>query len=117
MAAYPKLARAMALKDTLQDILESEDVSLLRWWCAWAQRSRLAPFVALARSVRKQWQGITAFMETRVSNGRMEAINGLIQLAKRLARGFRKFANFRAMAYLKAGRLSLNLPSLKTHTI
>lgn len=117
LAAYPKLARAMALKDTLQDILESEDAPLLRWWCAWAQRSRLKPFVALARSVREHWEGITAFMETRVSNGRMEAINGLIQLAKRLARGFRNFTNFRAMAYLKAGRLTLDLPSLKTHSI
>ncbi len=116
LAAYPKLARAMALRDTLQDFLQSEDTSLLRWWCSWAQRSRLLPFVILARSVRNHWDGITAFMETRVTNGRMEAINGLIQLAKRLARGFRNFANFRAMAYLKAGKISLNLPSLKTHT-
>lgn len=116
LAAYPKLARAMALRDSLQDILEDEDTSLLRWWCSWAQRSKLAPFVALARSVREHWDGITAFMETRVTNGRMEAINGLIQLAKRLARGFRNFTNFRAMAYLKAGNLSLDLPSLKTHS-
>lgn len=115
--AYPKLARAMALKDSLQDILQQEDSKQLRWWCSWAQRSRLHSFVSLARSIRKHWDGITAFMETRVSNGRMEAINGLIQLAKRLARGFRNFNNFRAMAYLKAGKISLNLPSLKTHSI
>lgn len=66
--------------------------------------------------MREHWDGITAFMETRVTNGRMIAINGLIQLAKRLARGFRNFTNFRATIYLKAGKLSLNLPPLKTHS-
>lgn len=30
LAAYPKLARAMALRD----ILQQEDSSLLRWWCS-----------------------------------------------------------------------------------
>lgn len=116
LAAYPKLARAMALRDTLQAILEEEDEDSLRWWCSWAQRSRLAPFVDLARSVREHWDGITAFMLTRVTNGRMEAINGIIQLAKRMARGFRNFNNFRAIAYLKAAKLKLDLPPLQTHS-
>lgn len=116
MASYPKLARAMALRDTLQDILEEEDEDSLRWWCSWAQRSRLKTFVIVARSIREHWKGITAFMRTRVTNGRIEAINGIIQLAKRLARGFRNFACFRAIAYLKAANLTLNLPQLKTHS-
>ena len=30
-------------------------------------------------------------MGTRLANGVMEAINGLLQLAKRIARGFRNF--------------------------
>jgi hypothetical protein len=42
-----------------------------------------------------------------------EAVNGLLQLAKRLARGFRSLRYFRIMAYLKAAGLHLNLPSLK----
>lgn len=51
-------------------------------------------------------------METRETNGVMEAVNGLLQLAKRMARGFRSFACFRLMALLKAGRLKLDLPEL-----
>ena len=51
-------------------------------------------------------------MKTRITNGLIEAINGLLQLAKRLARGFRSFKNFRIMAYLKAANLKLNIPSL-----
>jgi len=37
-------------------------------------------------------------------------INGLLQLAKRSARGFRSFKNFRLIALLKAARLHIALP-------
>jgi len=111
-AQYPKLGRAMMLREVLQDILESEDEHSLRWWCWRASVSRLGPFKKLAESIREHWEGIVAFMQTRVTNGAIEAVNGLIQLAKRMARGFRSFRNFQLMAYLKAGKLRLNLPSL-----
>ena len=111
--AYPKLGRAMGLRDLLQDILHSEDPEMLSWWCKRASRSRLEPFVRLSRSIKKHWNGVVAFMRTRLTNGAMEAINGLLQLAKRLARGFRSLRNFQIMAYLKAGKLQLDLPQLR----
>lgn len=46
-------------------------------------------------------------MKTRLTNGLIEAINGILQLAKHTARGFRPFSNFRIMAYLKAANLKL----------
>jgi transposase len=52
-----------------------------------------------------------AFLETRVTNGPIEAINGLLQLAKRMARGFRSFRLFQIMAYLKAAKLKPKLPA------
>jgi transposase len=109
---YPKLGRAMMLRETLQDVLAEEDPEGLLWWCARAMRSRLEPFKKIAKSIRDHWDGIVAFIETRVTNGLIEAINGLLQLAKRLARGFRSFKNFRTMAYLKASHLRINLPAL-----
>ena len=109
---YPKLGRAMMLREMLQDVLAGEDVESLKWWCSRAMRSRLQPFKDVARSIREHWDGIVAFLETRVTNGLVEAINGLIQLAKRMARGFRSFRNFRTMAYLKASHLNLRLPTL-----
>ena len=109
---YPKLGRAMMLRELLQDFLAQEDPELLRWWCTRAKRSRLGPFKKLADSLREHWDGVVAFMETRVTNGVIEAINGLLQLAKRMARGFRSFATFRTIALLKAGRLKLDLPQL-----
>jgi transposase len=111
-AQYPKLGRAMMLREALQDVLAGEDAAMLRWWVTRARRARLAPFRKLADSIMEHWDGIVAFLETRVTNGVIEAINGLLQLAKRMARGFRSFRNFRLMALLKAGRLQLHLPSL-----
>jgi len=110
--AAPALGRALMLKSALQDVLADGDPELLRWWTNWAQRSRLQPFVRLARTIRKHWEGILAFMETRLTNAAMEAINGCIQLAKRIARGFRNFHYFRTVAFLRAGRLDLKVPTL-----
>jgi transposase len=109
---YPRLARALLLRETLQDVLAGSDPEVLRWWTTRALRSRLAPFQKLARTIRAHWEGIVAFMQTRLTNGLIEAINGLLQVAKRMARGFRSFANFRAVALLKAGKLTLALPQL-----
>jgi len=51
-------------------------------------------------------------METRLTNAAMEAVNGILQLAKRTARGFRNFRYFRITAYLKAGGLQLDIPPI-----
>ena len=107
---YPRLGRAMMLRELLQDVLAGQDPQSLDWWCARAMRSRLEPFKELARTIRRHRDGILAFLRTRVTNGLIEAVNGLLQLAKRSARGFRSFKNFRLIALLKAGRLDLNLP-------
>jgi len=111
---YTKLGRAMTLRDTLQTIYASPDQltaeSQLHWWCAWASRSRLEPFRSLAKTVRQHWQGILAYFHTGLTSAAIEAVNGIIQLAKRIARGFRNFAYFRAAAYLGAARLQFDLP-------
>lgn len=110
---YPKLGRAIGLRDALQDVLADEDEVALRWWCTRAKLSRLEPFRELAITIQNHWSGVVAFLKTRLTNGAIEAVNGLLQLAKRLARGFRSLRFFRIMAYLKASALHLNLPVLK----
>ena len=113
--SFPKLGRAMALRDTLQDVLAGKDVDSLQWWLGWAGRSRLLPFRKLARTIKGHLAGILAYMETGLTNAAIEAVNGLIQLAKRMARGFRSFHYFRLAAYLKAARLNLQVPPV-SHT-
>lgn len=41
----------------------------------------------------------------------VEAINGVIQSARRRARGFRNFGNLKAIAYWMAGDLDLKIPA------
>lgn len=113
---YTKLGRAMTLRDTLQTIYASPDQltaeSQLHWWCAWASRSRLEPFRSLAKTVRQHWQGILAYFHTGLTSAAIEAVNGIIQLAKRMARGFKNFVYFRTAAYHRAGKLKLAVPNL-----
>jgi transposase len=112
---YPKLGRAIGLRESLQDVLASADEESLRWWCGWASRSRLEPFQKLARTLKNHWEGILGFFRSGITSAAIEAINGKLQLAKRMARGFRNFAFFRAISYLKAASLDLNLPPLKPY--
>ncbi|MGI8842342.1 MAG: transposase, partial [Gemmatimonadaceae bacterium] len=49
--------------------------------------------------------GILRWLQSRISNGILEAINSLIQAAKAKARGYRSTDNLIAMAYLLAGKL------------
>lgn len=111
---YRPLGRALALRGALQQTLDSsaeEGPDMLKLWCAWAVRSRLGPFRALARTIKKHWDGIVAYFEHRFTQGAAEAINGIIQLAKRRARGYRSFRYFRTIAYLIKGNLRVDLPS------
>jgi transposase len=117
---YTRLGRAMTLRETLQAIYANTDRQAaeeeLRWWCRWAARSRLESFRALAKSLRQHWEGILAYFDTGLTSAAIEAVNGTIQLAKRIARGFKNFLYFRTAAYLRAARLKFNLPTLITHT-
>jgi transposase len=112
---YTKLGRAMSLRETLQAIYASPDRATaekdLHWWCGWAARSRLQPFRALAKTVRQHWQGILAHFDTHLTSAAIEAVNGTIQLAKRMARGFKNFVYFRTAAYHRAGKLTPAVPT------
>ena len=111
---YKPLGRALALRAALQDVYEAstqEGPELLNRWCQWATRSRLAPFKKLAQTFRQYWAGIVSYFQCRITQGAIEAINGIIQLAKRRARGFRNFLYLRTIAYWVAGQLKANLPS------
>ena len=110
--SYPQLGRAMALRESLQDVLASREPESLQWWLGWAARCRLDPFRNLGRTIKAHLGGVYAYMKTGLTNAAIEATNGILQMAKRMARGFRSFHYFRLAAYLKAGHL--NLPLLPT---
>lgn len=103
-------ANAWRLKEALRDIYSSaidsaHAESLLNAWYRWARRSRLEPFKALALTLKNHWAGILAGFDSRITNGRVEGINSLIQAAKARARGYRTTRSLIAIAYLVAGNL------------
>ena len=62
----------------------------------------------------RQWKdAFLAYFDTdRASNGGTEAINGLIELHRRIARGFRNRENYRLRMLLVGGGLTLDPPQV-----
>ena len=79
-------------------------------WVSWARRCRLEPFKKLAATVRSHFAAVIRGMLDHRSNAFVEAMNGLLQQAKRAARGFRTSRNLIAIAYLRMSKLS-HLPA------
>ncbi len=109
---YPILAKALEIRDRLQDAYDQKSEELLQWWYRSASRCKHPQIKKLAKTIKEHWQGIIGFFQTNLTNGKIEAINGIIQMAKRCARGFRNFEYFKAISYLKCSKLQLNLPAL-----
>jgi len=108
--------RAKNLREFLRDLWNyaSRDLAELHFesWYSWARRSRLTSFKKLAITLKEHWDGILAYYENWTTSAAIEAINGKLQLARKRARGYRNFENFRAIAYWFAGdlRVATNLP-------
>jgi len=79
---------------------------LTRWYC-WATHSQLAPIAEAARTIKRHWDGILAFIRSRITNGIVEGLTSKIKTALKRAYGFKTFANYRTIIYLVAGKLEL----------
>ena len=101
------------LQDTRRYIDVDDARDHLEHFCSWAQRSRLEPFVKLARTIHRHLEGILGYYPGYLTSATIEAVNGNIQQARRRARGFRSFTYIRAICSWIAGRLSLELPQLR----
>jgi transposase len=108
-----KTARAYRIRLAFQDLYSQpsgEDAeAYLKKWYFWATHSRLPPIIEAAKTVKRHWDGILRWFETTIANGFMEAINSLVQAAK--ARGYRSTRNLKAIIYLIAGKLEIQLPT------
>ena len=77
---------------------------------AWASRSRLAPFVKLAKTVRKHAAGILAYLDTKMTNGIVEGINNKLRVIARRAYGFHSHGALISMLFLCCGGIQLAPP-------
>lgn len=74
--ANKPLHRAYLLKEQLREVFRVKGwlgLAILEQWTKWAQRSRLEPFVKLARSIRAHAQDIGSALLHGLSNARLEA--------------------------------------------
>ena len=108
------LYRAYLLKETFLDILAEPTVEEARAqiaaWLAWASRSRLRPFVRLARTVRKHLDGILQMVQTGLTNARLEGMNNKVRLLSHRAYGFHSAPPLIATIYLCCSGLELHPP-------
>lgn len=79
-------------------------------WLSWASRSKLRPFVKLARTLRKYSEGILNAIRLGVSNGRLEGLNNKIGMLKHRAFGFHSATALIAMIFLCCTQLHVELP-------
>ena len=81
---------------------------MLAQWCTNVMRSKVEAMKDVARMIRKHFDGIVAWTQTRQTNGFIEALNGLFQAAKRKARGYTRFKTMRTVLFLIAGKLDFS---------
>ena len=110
-----KTARAYQIRLAFQDLYDQPSAEagagFLKKWYFWATHSRLPPMIDAARTVKRHWDGILRWFDSKIANGLIEGINSLVQAAKAKARGYRSSRNLKAMVYLLAGKLDLRLPA------
>ena len=96
------------------DLDRDQAATLLDRWCARAQRSRLAPFIKAAKTMRHRRDMILNAIEHGLSNGRVEGLNTKVRLIIRRAYGFHSADAALALVMLGAGPINLQLPHERT---
>jgi transposase len=109
-----RLYRAFLLREELRLLYHLDDPRLapahLDAWLAWASRSRLKPFVRLARTLRAHRDGILAAIRLGLSNGRLEGLNSKIRLISHRSFGFHSADALIALVYLCCSGIVIELP-------
>jgi transposase len=112
--ANKALYRAFLLKEELRLLYQLDDPRLapahLDAWLAWATRSRLRPFVRLARTIRRHRTGILAAIRLGLSNARLEGLNSRIRLISHRSFGFHSADPLIALVYLCCTGIVIDLP-------
>jgi transposase len=111
--ANKRAFRAWQLKEELRDIMAMPLPAARRAldeWLGYASRSRLVPFVKLARTVRHYRASIDATIEWKLTNGISESNNAAIGRIRSAARGFHDPESFITMIMLDRAGIAPRLP-------
>jgi transposase len=113
---HRRTARAYELKLEFEDLwqLSAADApAYLDDWCSrvYRTRSRLDSLKDFVDTIDMHREDVLRWFQTRINNGVLEAINSLVQAAKRRARGYRTDKHYVAVIYMTAGKLNFGLPT------
>jgi len=116
-----KTMRAYNIRQSFQDIYQAttqeEFITYLNKWYFWATHSRLEPIKKAAKTIKRHWDGIVKWYESKINNGILEGLNSVIQAAKSKARGYKTFKNYKIIVYLLTGKLDFSLVNNKFREI
>jgi transposase len=109
-----RLYRAYLLKEQLRTLYHLDDPTEapahLDAWLAWASRSKLKPFVRLARTLRRYRDGILAAITLGLTNARLEGLHSKVRLLSHRSFGFHSAAPLIALIYLCCAGITINPP-------
>jgi len=110
-----RTGKAYQIKLTLQRLWNhrnrTEAEAFLKRWYFWATHSRLEPVIEAAKTIKRHWQGILQFVDSRITTGIVEGLNSKIKTAMKRAYGFKSFEYLRTVIYLVAGKINIPLPT------
>lgn len=106
------MSRAHAIKEAFVGFWKSKDEAAgrayFKKWYGWTSRSRLAPIVKVAKTLKARLENIVSYFRHRITNATAEGLNSKIQALKANARGFHNFFNYRTRILFFCGKLALS---------
>ena len=106
-------ARACQMAEALQDVYSCPDresaARAPECLCSWMAHSNVRKMKAVARTLRKEREGILNWWKRGSTNSFLEGLNFVAQSVRSIARDFRSIDYFRTMIFLRLGRLDFEL--------
>jgi transposase len=104
-------SEAWRMKENFKGFFESTTVedarAFFNEWFNNVHASAIAPMKKVAVMLQKHLQGLLNYVKHHITNAVAECLNALIQEIKYVARGFRRFENFRVAILFFLGKLDL----------
>ena len=110
--SHLRTARACQMAEAMRDVYELPDresaAGALDRLCSWMTHSNVPEMKVVARTLRKEREGVLNWWRRGSTNAILEGLNSVIQSVKRAARGFRNTGYFETMIFLRLGRLDFS---------
>lgn len=111
-SSHLRTARACQITEAMRDVYKEPDrqsaAEALDRLTSWMTHSNVPEMRVVARTLRKEREGILNWWHSNATNAILEGLNSVIQSIKRAARGFRNTSYFETMIFLRLGRLDFS---------